>query len=213
MGPEMRTKTLESASVLWEYMASFRTVTRCDAIVVCCSYDLRVCDYACSLIESNPAGTLVLSGRSGNWTRHLWNVPECQVFRERAIRNGVSADRILLEDRATNLGENVRFSRELLATATTATFVTKPSTVLRLKLTIEAQWPDIEAHVTCPEIRFPDEVCNAVGIIGVIQEMVGDVQRIQRYPQRGYQAPHRLPAHVLDAWNYLIHQGFVHHLG
>ena len=118
----------------------------------------------------------------------------------------------MLEDRATNLGENVRFSRDLLAGPSTVTFLSKPSTVLRLKLTIEAQWPDIEAHVSCPRIKFPEDVCNVIGVLGVINEMVGDVQRIQQYPKLGYQVPHMLPPHVLDASNYLIGQGFVQHL-
>ena len=212
MSGNIATKTLGCASVLWDYMSSFQSIARCDAIVVCCSYDLRVCDYACSLIESNLAHSLVLSGKSGNWTRHLWNKPESHVFRDRAVRNGLSEDRIVVEDRATNLGENVRFSRDLLAAAGTVTFLTKPSTVLRLKLTIEAQWPDIEAHVSCPRIKFPEDVCNVIGVLGVINEMVGDVQRIQQYPKLGYQVPHTLPPNVLDASKYLIGQGFVQHL-
>ena len=207
----MSKRTMDCASILWDYMSSFQSVARCDAIVVCCSYDLRVCDYACSLIESNIAKTLVLSGKSGNWTRDLWDQPESRVFRDRAIRNGLSDDRIVLEDRAGNFGENVRFSRDLLASPSIVTFLTKPAAVLRLKLTIKAQWPDIEAHVSCPPIKFPEEVCNLIGVFGVINEMVGDVQRIRQYPKLGYQVPHALPRQVVDAWDYLIARGFVHH--
>ena len=212
MSSKISTRTIDCASILWDYMSSFRSVAQCDAIVVCCSYDLRVCDYACSLIESNIAQTLVLSGKSGNWTRDLWDQPESHVFRDRAIRNGLSDDCIILEDRAGNFGENVRFSRDLLASPCTVTFLTKPAAVLRLKLTTEAQWPDIEAHVSCPPIKFPEEVCNLIGVLGVINEMVGDVQRIRQYPKLGYQVPHALPSQVVDAWDYLIARGFVHHL-
>lgn len=42
--------------------------------------------------------------------------------------------------------------------------------------------------------------------------MVGDIERIQRYPALGYQVPHQLPQKVLDAWEYLIQQGFTQHL-
>ena len=207
-----RSKTLVNASVLWDYMSSFQSAALSDAVVVCCSYDLRVCDHACGLIESNLAPQIVLSGDAGNWTRDLWDRPEAHVFRDRAIANGIPSDRILVEDRATNLGENVRFSSALLPEAKTVTFVTKPSTVLRLKLTVQAQWPDVEAHVSCPRVKFPDGVSETVGLIGVINEMVGDVQRIQLYPDRGYQARHELSARVLKAWNQLVREGFVHHL-
>lgn len=208
----MPTKTMQDASLLWAYMSSFSAAGRSDAIVVCCSYDMRVCDHACDLMGSNLANKLVLSGNTGNWTRHFWSSPEAQVFLDRAVRNGVSGDRILVEDQATNLGENVRFSRKLLGTAKTVTFVTKPATVLRLKLTVEAQWPEVKAYVSCPKIKFPGEVSNTVGILGVINEMVGDIDRIQRYAEMGYQAPHMLPVDVLAAWKSLVRQGFTHHL-
>lgn len=209
---QMPTKTIKNASVLWDYMSSFGEVACSDALVVCCSYELRVCDYACELIGLNLADKLVLTGKTGNWTRHMWDRPEAHVFYERATQNGVPEDRILVESRATNLGENVRFSRKLLETAKTVMFLTKPATVLRLKLTIEAQWPDVVAYVSCPTIKFPEGVSNTVGIIGAINEMVGDVHRIRRYSELGYQSPHELPAHVMEAWTYLVGQGFTHHL-
>ena len=96
--------------------------------------------------------------------------------------------------------------------ANTVTFLTKPATVLRLKLTVEAQWPDVVAYVSCPIIRFPEGVSNTVGIMGVVNEMVGDVHRIQKYAELGYQSPHELPAHVMEAWTYLVQQGFTNHL-
>ncbi len=206
------TPTIENARLLWDYLASFRSVAPSDAIVVCCSYDLRVCDHACTLLEAGFAPLVVLSGRTGNWTSHLWDRPEAHVFFDRAVRNGVSEDQLLIEDGATNFGENVTLSRDLLQTAKTVTFLTKPASVLRVKLTVDAQWPEITGFVSCPDIEFPDEVSNAVGILGVISEMVGDVERIQKYPDLGYQAPHELPNEVVEAWEYLIEQGFTHHL-
>ena len=132
----MPTKTIENASISWDYMSSFGEVARCEALVVCCSYDLWVCDYACELIGLNLAEKLVLTGDTGNWTRHLWNRPEAHIFFERAIQNGVTEDRILVEDRATNLGENVIFSRNLLETAKTVTFLTKPATGSEIRIGI-----------------------------------------------------------------------------
>jgi uncharacterized SAM-binding protein YcdF (DUF218 family) len=100
----------------------------------------------------------------------------------------------------------------LLGDATSVTFVSKPYSLLRVKLTVERYWPGIEAHFSAPEIAFPDEVSNIVGVLGVINEMVGDIDRIQRYPALGYQAAHTLPGEIIDAWHYLIEQGFTHHL-
>jgi uncharacterized SAM-binding protein YcdF (DUF218 family) len=205
-------ETIAQAAALWNYLASFRSAAPCDAVVVCCSYDLRVCDFACELINSGLARRLVLSGKTGNWTRHLWTRVEAEVFKERALENGIAESALLLEDRSTNFGENVAFTRALLPGAKAITFVTKPAAVLRVKLTADVQWPGIARFVTCPEFRFPRDVSPVIGILGVINEMVGDIERIQRYPALGYQAPHELPQGILDAWGYLIRQGFTHHL-
>jgi uncharacterized SAM-binding protein YcdF (DUF218 family) len=205
-------ETISRAATLWNYMASFRSRGACDAVAVCCSYDLRVCDYACDLIKSGLAHRLVLSGKTGHWTRHLWSDTEAAVFKQRALVNGIAEEAITLEDRATNFGENVAFTRALLPDASAITFVTKPASVLRVKLTADLQLPGIACFVACPELQFPQDVSNVIGVFGIINEMVGDVERIQRYPALGFQAPHGLPRDVLDAWSYLIRQGFTHHV-
>lgn len=118
----------------------------------------------------------------------------------------------MLEPRATHFGENIRFSRDLLPDVKSVTFVSKPNSLLRVKLTAAAQWPRVHAHVSCPEIGFPEAVSNVVGVLGVIQEMVGDIDRIRKYPGLGYQAAHELPDEVLEAWRYLVSQGFTGHM-
>jgi len=205
-------ETISRAELLWSYMASFRSAEPCDAVVVCCSYDLRVCDFACDLVKSGLSRRLVMSGKTGNWTRHLWTRSEAAVFKERALENGVPESAVLLEDRSTNFGENIAFTRALLPGARAITFITKPAAVLRVKLTAEKQWPGIALFVTCPELQFPRDVSPVIGLLGIISEMVGDIERIQRYPALGYQVPHELPQDVLDAWKYLIERGFTHHL-
>lgn len=208
----MKSSTIAHAQTLWNYLSSFKNERPADAVVVCCSYDLRVCDHACALLNSGFAQRLVLSGNTGHWTKHIWTRPEAVVFAERALTNGISEESIILEDKSTNFGENVRFTRELLPGATSVLFVTKPAAVLRVLLTAWAQWPAVDAHVSCPNIRFPDDVSNIVGVLGIIDEMVGDIQRVREYPKLGYQAPHDLPREIIDSWQYLLHQGFTGHL-
>ena len=208
----MDTQTLEKAGVIWSYMSATKSLGKSDAVVVCCSYDLRVCDHACELIDSGYSDTLVLSGKAGNWTRHIWNETEAQIFYERAISNGIDEEKIFLEPEATNFGENITFSRALIPDAKTVTFISKPNSLLRVKLTAEAKWPEITSYVSCPDIAFPNEVSNMIGVLGILNEMVGDIERIQRYPGLGYQVPHVLPKQIVNAWEYLIKQGFTGHL-
>lgn len=208
----MNSPTIDQAARLWDYLSSGRSHAACDAVVVCCSYDLRVCDYACEFLRRGVAPRLIITGNTGNWTKHLWNVPESHLFRARALEQGVAPATISIEDEATNFGENIAFVRRLYPELRRATFVTKPNSVLRVQLTAAVQWPELECWVDAPAVRFPAEASNVVGILGVIDEMVGDVDRILQYPARGFQAPHAFPAQVLEDWSALKEAGFTNHL-
>jgi len=208
----MDTLTIQKATELWDYQSSFASEEKSDVIVVCCSYDLRVCDHACELIKSGFADRLVLTGNSGNWTKHIWTKAEANIFAERARENGIDDRQIILETAATNFGENIAFTKKILPEIRSAIFVSKPNSLLRVKLSLEAQWPDIKTCVSSPSIQFPQQVSNVVGILGVINEMVGDIERIQKYPAQRFQAPHQLPRNILDAFDYLVEQGFTQHL-
>jgi uncharacterized SAM-binding protein YcdF (DUF218 family) len=203
---------LEHARQLWTYLAALRSREPADAVVVCCSYDLRVCDYACDLIKQGLAPRLVLSGKTGNWTRFLWTEPEARVFADRALANGIEASRILMEDRSTNFGENIAFVRALMPDLERVIFVTKPNAILRVALTVPVQWPEVTAFVDSPPFEFPQQVSNIIGVFGVMNEMVGDVDRVLQYPSRGFQRPHAVPASILESWRALIADGFGHHL-
>jgi uncharacterized SAM-binding protein YcdF (DUF218 family) len=203
---------LEHAKRLWTYLAALRSREPADAIVVCCSYDLRVCDYACDLIKQQLAPRLILSGKTGNWTRFLWTDPEARVFKDRALANGIDPGRIHLEERSTNFGENIAFVRALMPDLRRVIFVTKPNAILRVALTVPVQWPEVTAFVDSPPLEFPQEVSNIIGVFGVMNEMVGDVDRVLKYPSRGFQRAHDVPAPVLESWRALIADGFGHHL-
>jgi len=206
------TETLRRASEIWEYMAAFKSRQKSDAVVICCSYDLRVCDHACDLLKDGIADHLVISGEHGNWTKHLWEKLEAEIFYERALANGINQSQIQLEMHATNFGENIRYSKDLIPDASTVTFVSKPNSMLRLKLTAEVQWPEVNTIVSCPDVTFPTEVSNIIGLWGVIYEMVGDIDRIQKYPGRGFQNSHLLPDNIMQNWAYLKDQMFTAHL-
>ncbi|WXL24363.1 YdcF family protein [Ectopseudomonas mendocina] len=205
------TPTLRHAQVLWDFLSAGRGHAECELLIVCGSYDLRVCDYACELLDQGVAEHIVFSGNTGNWTRHLWERPEAEIFAERAMALGVRPEQFSLEARSTNFAENIAFTRELFPHVRRATFLTKPNSIRRVKLTLPIRWPELTAWVDAPGYRFPDGVANVVGLFGLIAEMVGDVQRIKLYPQAGFQVAQELPEAVEQAWQFLVEQGFDHH--
>nr|WP_242487752.1 ElyC/SanA/YdcF family protein [Pseudomonas sp. TH31] len=142
----------------------------------------------------------------------MWERTEADIFAQRAMALGVSADQFTLESRATNFAENIAFARALFPYVRRATFLTKPNSIRRVALTLPVQWPGIEACVDAPSFSFPGEVSNLIGVLGLIDEMVGDVHRIMVYPSLGFQAEQVIPEDVQLAWRYLVEQGFDHHL-
>ncbi|CAI8880195.1 YdcF family protein [Pseudomonas sp. IT-93MI4] len=206
------TLTLQHASVLWKFLGAGRQHSPCELIVVCGSYDLRVCDYACQLLKDGVAPHLLFTGNTGNWTRHLWERSEADIFAQRALAQGVTAQQFTLETRATNFAENIAFARAMFPDVRRATFLTKPNSIRRVALTLPVQWPGLEAFVDAPSFDFPDDVSNLIGVLGLIDEMVGDVHRIMVYPALGFQVEQAIPEEVQVAWRYLVEQGFDHHL-
>jgi uncharacterized SAM-binding protein YcdF (DUF218 family) len=129
-----------------------------------------------------------------------------------AIARGVPRERILIEGRSTNTGENVVYARRLLAERglepATAIAVQKPYMERRTWATFRRQWPELDLVVTSPRIGFDDYPTPEITRNDMIQIMVGDLQRIRLYAERGFQIPQEVPPPVLDAYERLVQAGY-----
>ena len=103
------------ARIVWDYHHVHHALQKADCIVVLGSHDTRVAERAAELFLEGWAPLLVCSGHLGTLTSGMWTRSEAEVFAETAGLRGVPRDRILLETRSTNTGENVDFTRQLLA--------------------------------------------------------------------------------------------------
>jgi uncharacterized SAM-binding protein YcdF (DUF218 family) len=179
------------------------------------SYDLRVAERCADLYFDQWAPLIIFSGYLGNWTKRMWDRSEAEIFAEHVIARGVPADKIRLETKSINIGENVRFTRELLQThglhANSVTMVSKPSTERRMFATCQKIWPEMRVFFTSPQLSFAEQSRGGIQE-GLIHEMVGDIQRIQAYPALGFQIPQEVPISVLDAYERLVSLGFDKHL-
>ena len=81
-------------------------------------------------------------------TKHLWSDPEADRFAAIAVEMGVPRDRILVENRSTNTGENILFTKRLLAERQldleTFIVVQKPYMERRSYATFRKIWPEKE---------------------------------------------------------------------
>ncbi len=102
------------AQILWDYHHMNHRLAKSDCILALGSHDLRVAERAAELYLEGWAPLIIMSGGLGNFTREMWNVSEADQFAEIAIRKGVPAENILIENRSTNTGENILFTQQLL---------------------------------------------------------------------------------------------------
>ena len=208
------------AEKIWDYHHLHHVLEPADAILVLCSYDTAVADRGAQLFLDGWAPLLIFAGGQGSITSRLWTEPEADRFARIAIARGVPAERILIENRSTNTGENVLFTRRLLAERglDPASFilVQKPYMERRSYATFMQRWPEKRAIVTSPQASFEDYLArysnDALTEDAVIAIMVGDLQRIRDYPALGFQIPQEIPADVWSAFEELVRLGYDTHL-
>src|SRR5215510_6783060 len=111
----MNPRDRELAQLIWNYHRLNHSLEKADAILVLCSHDEAVAKWAAKLFLDQWAPLVIFSGGSGTVTRTLWNEAEADRFARLAIAEGVPANSILVENRSTNTGENIAFTRALLA--------------------------------------------------------------------------------------------------
>lgn len=204
------------AERIWDYMHLEHALAKSDLILALGSNDLRVADYAADLYLQGWAPRLMFSGNVGALTRTMFNKPEAEKFADVAISKGVPAAAILLESASTNTGENIQFSRQLLAehgiTVQRIILVQKPYMERRAYATFMNFWPGIELIVTSPPIPFTEYPTAQLSQETVINIMVGDLQRIREYPAKGFQIPQPIPIEVWQTFEQLVVLGFDKHL-
>ena len=216
----MNARVRELAERIWHYHHMNHSLEHADAILVLCSHDTAVADRGAQLFLEGWAELLVFSGGLGAITKRLWTEPEADRFARVAIDYGVPADRILVENRSTNTGENVEFTRRLLAEhgLDPATFIVvqKPYMERRSYATFMKVWPGKRLIVTSPQVpfdeylaRYSNEALTEADVIGI---MVGDLQRIRDYPARGFQIAQDIPDDVWAAYEELVRLGYDTHL-
>ena len=204
------------AQRLWEYHRLGHELVESEAIVVLCSHDERVAERGAELFLSKWAPLLIFSGGLGAITKELWTEPEAIRFSRIAESMGVPGESILVEDKSTNTGENVRYTRELLLREgldpKRLIAVQKPYMERRTYATFRKVWPEKELIVTSPQVsldQYLDQYAhNTLTPEDVVAIMVGDLQRIRLYADKGFQIPQEIPASVWAAYEELVHAGF-----
>jgi uncharacterized SAM-binding protein YcdF (DUF218 family) len=209
-------EALIDAKILWDYHHLNHTLAPADCILVLGSHDERVAERGAELYLQGLAPILIFSGGLGNLTRGVWTDPEADRFARIALDKGVPAEAIFIENKSTNTGENILFTQQLLKEKgldpQRFLLVQKPYMERRSYATFAKHWPDKTLIVTSPQVSLEEYPNAEIPMMTVINMMVGDLQRIKIYPDKGFQIPQEIPDKVWQAYERLVAMGFNKHL-
>lgn len=216
MQPMLSTNTLALAQKLWDYHHVNHRLQKSDCILVLGSHDLRVAERGAELYLQGWAPILIFSGGLGRLTQDLWKDAEADKFAAISLEMGVPKEAIYIENKSTNTGENILFTQQLLVThglnPQTFIVVQKPYMERRSFATFKKHWPDKQLIVTSPQIPFEQYPNAEIALEEVIHIMVGDLQRVKVYPEKGFQIYQEIPSDVWDAYEQLVALGYTSHL-
>lgn len=202
----------QDAKLIWDYHQVGHELSPCDAAIGLGSHDLGVAVYAAELYRAGLFPVLVFSGANSPTTAKRFPRGEAVHYREHAIELGVPDSSLLVEPEASNTGQNITLSRELLAnhghSPCSLLLISKPYMERRAFATCRKLWPEVEVVCTSEPLKFDDYVQSIGDKKLVLDMLVGDLQRIIEYPKLGFAIEQKVPAAILAAYERLLAAGF-----
>jgi uncharacterized SAM-binding protein YcdF (DUF218 family) len=158
------------------------------------------------------APVIVFTGATSPTTRARMPRGEAVHYRERALQLGVPESAVLLEPRATNTGENIEFTKAVLAeagvTASSVLLVSKPYEERRSYGMMRKLWPEVE--VVCASTSMGlEEYADSIGDARMVIDMiVGALQRVLVFPGWDLAVEQVVPDAVVASYECLCADGF-----
>ncbi|MGY3201252.1 YdcF family protein [Streptomyces sp. TE5632] len=204
------------AQRVWDFQQMGHDVRPCSVAIGLGSHDLGVADTTADLYHRGMMPLIVFTGATSRTTRERMPRGEAEHYRERAVELGVPSEAILVEPRARNTGENIRFSRTLLeerhAPVSSALLISKPYEERRSYATACKLWPEVE-WVSASTPMTMSEYVDSIGDAHLVIDMLaGAQQRLMIYPRQGFMTEQNVPGDVTTAYERLRDAGFTSRL-
>lgn len=213
---EVSAPLLAAVQVLWDYHDMHHELRPADIGIGVGSHDLGVAIYAAELFRRKLFPRIVFTGANAPTTIQRFPRGEAVHYREHALSLGVPERAILVESKATNTGENITFTRELLARlgipVASAVFVSRPYQQRRVFATCRKLWPELDVICASQPLGLAEYIAAIGDADRVINMLVGDTQRVMDYPKRGFAIEQEVPAEVESAYVELVDAGYTERL-
>ena len=206
----------DDVETLWRYHDLHHDLRPVDVAIGLGSHDLGVATYTAELFHRGLFPLIVFTGANAPTTIDRFPRGEAVHYRDHAVELGVPADAILVEPNATNTGQNIQLSRDLLTHrrvhVSSVLLISRPYQQRRAYATCAKTWPGIEILCASRPLSLDDYIASIGDTTRVIDMLVGDTQRITAYADRGFAIPQPMPPDVHDAYQRLVDAGYTSRL-
>jgi len=216
----MDSAVYQHVKTIWDYMKLDQPLQKADCIVGFGCYNEEIALRAAELYHAGYAPKVLFTGGLGRNTKEMWTRSEAERFAAIALEAGVPETDIILENKSTNTGENITFTKakfeELGMDIQKLICIHKPFMERRLYAALGVYWPEMDVVMTSPQVSIEEYIrlSTAQGLEEkrVIEVLVGDFQRIEVYARLGYQLPQQIPGQVRHAFDALVAMGYTREL-
>jgi hypothetical protein len=209
----------QARNTLWDYLQLHTEFPdEVDVIIVIGSRDDRVASFAADMSHRAASQLIVVTG--GSIHRHDWlpapdwaEDTEAEHFTAIMKRERFSGN-LALETKAANIGEKITLTEKILREKDL-----EPKSVLiisalymerRVLKTFQRYWKygSPKVYITSTRETFSEYVDSVQTADIVTHVMVGEMDRILKYPRHGYMEESAAPEFVIDAYELLKHAGY-----
>lgn len=212
----MPSTTLDDARVLWDFHQVPDEQRPTDVAIALGGHDIGVAEHTADLFHAGRFPLIVFTGANAPTTLKDFPRGEAVQFAERAEKLGVPRRAILVEARATNTGENLTYSRELLTeheiSVSSATMISRPYQQRRAYATAQKLWPELDVVCSARTQGLDEYVASIGSEKRVLDMLVGDTQRLWVYAAKGFAAPQEVDDRTMAAYERLVAAGYTSRL-
>ena len=201
----MNIKSIEKElKIIWDYMVLDEDFPKCDLIIGCGCQSLTIPITCANLYKQGYADKIIFAGGLGKITKYHFKKAEAEMYKEIAIQEGVPEEKIWIENKSTNTGDNFRFSKKIIDEENwnikNILIVHNKFSERRTLSAAKAIIKDKELYITSAKVSFDD----------FIQSLQNKEEKriIKIFPQFGWQIKQEVPQEVQNAYRKLKSMGF-----
>jgi hypothetical protein len=204
---------INAGRVVLNYLAEVDALPEraADAVLGFGMFDVSLASFCGDLASQRFARRVILIGGIGAGTADLGQ-PEADAWKEQLVRTHpeIPAVAIITENKSTNTAENIAFTAALLGEKfpelafgrgiKSVLVVASPSRLRRVKLTLQLMQPALRVTRRLPRVSFDREYAlyQSKGL-NYCEHLLGELDRLVDYPQRGWIASEPLPPEIQAA--------------